>query len=48
MPDEGFGILVVVLNIVSDGSFKFFGRAMDATAEFVVWTRSRSGGATAL
>ena len=35
MPDEGFWILVVVLDEALEGSFQFFGGAMDAAPELL-------------
>jgi hypothetical protein len=34
VPDEGFGVTVVVLDEAADSVFQFFGGAMDAAAKF--------------
>ena len=41
MPDERLGILVMVLDMVLDGGFKFLGRTVDAAAELLVCQKSK-------
>ncbi len=35
MPDQGLGILVVVVDVAADGLFQLFGRAMNASPELL-------------
>lgn len=42
MPDEGFWVVVVLLDEGVSGRFQFFGRAMDAAPQLAFCERSES------